>query len=463
MLVVMVYDAPDGCFLYEVAEATDEEIEGIATRAQEARVALRDLPSGELARTIAAFADHIEQASRSFAEQIVLETGRPLLQAKREVDGSVRVLNNYARLSAAPDVQYSATSASARVRGHELYEPLGVALAVTPWNFPLQVAAHKLGAALVARCPVIWKPSPLAAGTAALAARAISMDAMLARFVHVLNGHASTVHRLVASGGVDVVSFTGGLEAGRAVMQSASRRVVPTIMELGGKNANIVFADADIDSAAASSLSGLARNQGASCTACTRILVHESVISEFAAKLVKQADALCVGDPYIDASEAGAVRTSALAQRTLDYSDQAQRSGASALRSPHRVEVRGRSGWYLSPGLIWASSATRAIDDTEVFGPLATIDSFSDDDEAIAKANDASHGLVAGVWTSHLDRAAVMARRLEVGTVFLNHYNRIDNIPLATTGRKISGYGSEGGTSGVRAFQTVKSIHHLVP
>ena len=460
LILMLTYDAPDGAFLAEVRDTDTAGVEAAVSIARAASEHVARATDDEITSLLESLAAAIDERRDTFAKSIVLSTGKPITQARREVDGSISVLRTYSRLVNSPQMAPSVQLHSASVRGYETLEPRGVALLVTPWNFPLQVPAHKIGAAIAARCPVVWKPSPLADEVARLFACAAEDVGIPNDWLQLVHGAAKPVHDAVRRG-VDVISFTGGLQGGRAVAASAAAAPspVPTILELGGRNANIVLADSADMKTAKAVVAGFSRNQGASCTSGVRVLVHESVVDSFATLLGAAIDELVVGDPFDERTTVGAIRTEELAKQIETAVADAIERGAHAIRRLRRVAVQSRHGAYLAPALLQGGDAVRGLERNEVFGPVATVTAFDDIEQAVALANDSEYGLVAGVWSDSVREVNFAVRHLNVGSVFVNHYNRIDNIPLATSGRKASGYGAEGGLSGVRAFQTTKAVH----
>lgn len=454
-------DAPDGKPLYRVADATDSEIGCAIEKAKAARSVFRQQTGQAVSLFLNRISAGISSNSSELVRSIVLETGKPISQALSEVEGSERVLSNYASIARSPSNANVHLNYSEHVQGVEVREPRGVALVVTPWNFPLQVICHKVAAALVARCPVVLKPSPLSVQTAKLFC-AIAKEAGLPdEWLQIIFGGADPVHAAIAQG-VDIVSFTGGASGGQAVARSAASRTIPCILELGGRNPAIVLSDSANDRAASAIVRSIVRNQGASCTSTVRVLVAKSQFDSFCHDLKKAIQSCKVGDPFVSATDVGAIRTSQLRDSIMQVATDTERLGASVIVPPRVVEVSGRTGAYLSPGLFVSSPATRIIEEDEIFGPLATVSSFEDREEALYIANNSPYGLSAAVWSHDPNDIAYFTTHLEYGSVHVNHSSRIENIPLATSGRRMSGYGEEGGTLGVKAFQASKSVHYSV-
>ncbi|MEU6232357.1 aldehyde dehydrogenase family protein [Kitasatospora sp. NPDC047058] len=454
-----VLDAPDARPLYEVPEATDAEIDRAAGLAAGAFRSWRRSTQAERAAVLRGAAARLRERRGELGALLVRETGRVAGQAVREVDGAARILDQYAQVDLAESGRVINRS-SPRVWGVEVAEPLGVAALVSAWNVPLQLAAHKVGAALTAGCTAVLKPSPLAAAAVQGLADALYAAGLPHGVLSVLHGGADTARALLAHPEVRVVSFTGGDAAGREIMAAASDGLKKVVLELGGKSANAVFADAPMDRVVDGLVAGFTRNQGAVCTAATRILIQRQAYDEVVERLSRAVKNLQVGDPYTAGPEIGALRHAELAA-TMDTVLAGSRLQAGVtVTGGERVEVAGRTGSYRAPALITAGrTADVPLARRELFTPVAVVVPFDDEDELVAAVEDSDHGLAAGLWTGDVERAERIWDQLTVGTVYLNSYHRIDAIPLASGGRRASGFGSEGGRRGVEEFMAPKAIH----
>ncbi|MFF8413034.1 aldehyde dehydrogenase family protein [Streptomyces omiyaensis] len=454
-----VLDAPDACPLYEVPEATDADIDRAVGLAAEAFRSWRRSTQSERSAVLRGAAARLRERRRELGAALVRETGRVTDLAIGEVDGAARILDQYAQVDLAESGRV-VNRASSRVWGVEVAEPLGVAALISAWNVPLQLAAHKVGAALAAGCTAVLKPSPLAAAAVQGLADALYAAGLPRGVLSVLHGGADTARSLLARPEVRVVSFTGGDAAGRDIMAAASDGLKKVVLELGGKSANAVFADAPMDRVVDGLVAGFTRNQGAVCTAATRILIQRRVYDEVVERLSRAVKNLRVGDPYTSGPEIGALRHAELAD-TMDtvLAGSRLRAGVT-VTGGERVEVAGRTGSYRAPALIAAERAADVpLARRELFTPVAVVVPFDDEDELVAAVDDSDYGLAAGLWTGDVERAERIWDRLTVGTVYLNSYHRIDAIPLASGGRRASGFGSEGGRRGVEEFMAPKSIH----
>lgn len=452
-----VHDAPDDEYLYDCPEASATELNLALDAATEGFRGWRSSRSTERAEALSGAARLLRARAGEVTPLITRETGKPLRAAEQEVLSAARILDNYA--AAVPvDVHRTVRGYSGRVWGLELCEPAGVAGLITSWNLPVQIAAQKAGAAIAAGCSFILKPSPLAAASPLALVQALVDAGAPAEVCNVLQGGPATAQSLAARDGIAVLSITGSEHTGRDLMRSAATGLTRCVLELGGKNANIVFADADIDAAIAGSVPAIIRNQGAVCTAGSRILVERPLFEEFVSRLAAALDQVVVGDPYEDV-DMGAIRSPALADRIRDAVRSARDHGAVVHTETKPVTVPGRSGAYLRPALVSSVPDDHELWQEELFGPVAAIRPFTDEDEAVRVTNASRFGLAAGVWSRDFDRCERMGSRLEVGTVYLNSYHRIDSVPLASSGRKRSGFGAEGGPTGVAEFLRTKSVH----
>lgn len=455
-----VIDAPDAGVAYSVAWGSPS----VAKLASEA--ALRgfhdwsDVPGPVRADFIVAIAGQLLASAEPLARQIVIESGKPIDLALGEVRAAGKILRQYSAIAGYPADGVVTRSASSAAWGIATREPLGVALLVTPWNLPLQILVHKVGAALAAGCSVVLKPSPLAAGTASLFGDLARRAGVPEGVLNIVNGGREVVHDLIRRSEVAVVSFTGSTSSGRDVLRAAASRPIRSIMELGGKSANIVFEDADLTLAASHCVDAIVRNQGATCTAGSRILVSNRVVGEFKMRLQEALKEIAPSDPWEHGSTLGAVRTPSLAASISSKVEDALSQGASIVAAGGLPKVAGRRGAYLSPIVLERVGSTDPLQEEETFGPVAVLSTFSTDTEAITSANATPYGLAAGIWSADQARVDRVARRLNVGTVYVNHYNRIDSLPLPAGGRGWSGFGAEGGVPGVQEYTALKSLHY---
>jgi acyl-CoA reductase-like NAD-dependent aldehyde dehydrogenase len=454
---VTAFDAPDGVPYARVMQASPETVKNAVATAASGFQTWRRVTSVVRSETLWRVAEALDARKDELANVAVLESGKPWRQALNEVDraaGAFRDFSAFAR--AASDSAH--TQYSKRVIAIEQWEPLGPAAVICTWNFPLQITAIKIASALAAGCSVVVKTSPRAPLGPMCIVEACLAAGVPEPAVAVLHGGAELAAALAGSSGIRVITATGGTRAGVSLMQAAAPNLTKLILELGGKSANIVFDDADIDSAAAGAVAGFVRNQGATCTAATRILVQERIARDFTDALIERLKAVVVGDPW-ESVDIGATRDAALAVLIEEAVDAACRRGARCLLSGGRVAVRTRRGVYLGPSLIDCVQSDDPLLVTETFGPAATVQTFRTASEAVQLANATPYGLATGVWSADWDQLRGVAEQLDCGTVYFNSYHRIDGNPATTSGRKASGFGAEGGMPGLREFQQVKALH----
>ncbi len=336
-------------------------------------------------------------------------------------------------------------------------EPFGVVGCITAWNSPLLIAIWKIAPALAAGNTVVVKPSEHAS-VSTLALAEVFADLLPPGVLNVVTGFGDRCGEpLVGHEDVRMVSFTGSVPGGRKVAEVASRTVTPTVMELGGKSPQIVFADVDLDDAAHGVAMGLFPPAGQSCVAGSRLIVHRSIQDELVERIATVAASARLGAPTDPATQIGPLANEPHFRRVLESIARAEREGARRVLGGSPVTPEGTCGWFVEPTIFVDVDSASDLFREEVFGPVLAVVPFDDEDEAIALANDTSYGLAAGIWTDDQLKAMRVADAIEAGTVYVNNYfTSATQSPVG--GYKQSGYGRENGTAALDAFLQIKSV-----
>ncbi len=338
-------------------------------------------------------------------------------------------------------------------------EPLGVVAAITPWNSPLLLAAWKLAPALAAGNTIVWKPSEYSSVSALEFGELFAKAGFPPGVVNIVTGFGNEVGEpLITHADIAKVAFTGGDKTGEHVYQLAAKGIKKVTLELGGKSANIVFDDAEIDDAVKGVVSGIFAATGQTCIAGSRALIHRPIHDQFVEKLLALAKTAKMGNPLELTTQVGPVTTRPQYEKVLDYIRIAKEEGAqTALGGEPAKRPECGSGWFVEPTVFTNVHPKMRIANEEVFGPVLSVIPFEDEDEAVRIANGTIYGLAAGVWTTSIRRAISMSERLEAGTVWVNTYRAVSYMsPFG--GYKRSGIGRESGMEAIREYLQTKSV-----
>ncbi|MDQ2064949.1 aldehyde dehydrogenase family protein [Xinfangfangia sp. CPCC 101601] len=402
-------------------------------------------------------ADLIEKNVERLALLETLESGKPISQSRGEC-GGVADLWRYAASLARTSHGDSHNNLGEDMLAMVMKEPIGVVSIITPWNFPFWILGQKLPYALAAGCTCVVKPSEMTPSTTAILGEILNEAGMPAGVVNIVLGLGQPVGALMAEHpSVDMVTFTGSTAVGRSITAAASGTLKKVALELGGKNPQVIFPDADLESAADAVTFGVYFNVGQCCNAGSRIIVHEDIAEAFTARVMELSRKVAFGDPLDPRTQVGAIVTPAHQQKIDGFVQAAKADGAKIAMGGGALSVPGLTGEFYQPTVITGVRPEMAIARDEVFGPVLSVLTFRTLDEAIRLTNDASYGLSAGVWSENVHTCLEFARRAQAGTVWTNTW--MDGFAeVSFGGMKQSGLGRENGRYGMEEFLEVKSL-----
>ena len=436
--------------LAEVPRAGVEDVDAAVQAARAALPSWRAVAPGQRARVLYAIAENIAAHAEELAVLEARNAGKAISDARGEME---MVKDTFRYYAGAPERLLGDTIPVAGGQAFTVREPVGVVGLITPWNFPLAIASWKLAPALAAGNTVVLKPAELTPLTALRFAE-LALEAGLPEgVVNVVVGPGRTCGaRLVEHPGVEKIAFTGSTEVGRSIAEGAAATIKRVTLELGGKSANIIFADADLEAAAAAAPLAVFGNAGQDCCARSRILVQAEAMEPFMAALEQSVKALRVGDPLDEATQMGPL-ISAGQRATV----------ASFLEDGAPVAFRGSApegpGFWFAPTVLAPVEASARVAREEVFGPIAAVIPFRDEAEAIALANDTIYGLSGSIWTRDGARALRVARAVETGVLSINSNSSV-RVTTPFGGFKQSGYGRELGPHALEAYTEIKTIFY---
>jgi betaine-aldehyde dehydrogenase len=431
----------------EIEAASSEQTDAAVAKAKDAFPAWRAVAPADRARLLRRLAALVDEHGEELARIESRNVGKPIAGARGEVGMVSEVLYYYA---GAIDKHFGETIPVAGGVDLTFREPLGVVGLIVPWNFPLNIASWKLGPALACGNTVVLKPAELTP-LSALRLGELALEAGIPEgVINILPGKGSVVGtRLVEHPDVAKIGFTGSTEVGQEVMRGAAGTIKRVTLELGGKSANVVFADADLERAAAAAPYAVFDNAGQDCCARSRILVEASVYDRFAELLVQATRGLRVGDPEDDATEMGPLVSAAQRESVASFVD-----GEPLFRGE---APNGRGFWF--PATLVEARPGDRIAREEVFGPVAALIPFADEAEAIRIANDSDYGLSGSIWTENGGRALRVARAIETGVLSINSNSSVrPSTPFG--GFKRSGFGRELGMHGLAGYSEVKNVFY---
>ncbi|HEX8108660.1 MAG TPA: aldehyde dehydrogenase family protein [Kofleriaceae bacterium] len=447
----------DGEKLADVAEARAEDVDRAVDAAARAFPAWSRTAPSERGRLLFALASAVEANAARLAELESRDTGHPIRDsANLDVPRTVLGFRYFAGM--ADKIEGSVIPVDPGFLNYVEREPLGVVGQIVPWNFPLMFTSWKLGPALAAGNTVVLKPAELTPLSSLAIAELVREVGFPPGVVNIIPGYGATAgQRLAEHDRVAKLSFTGSTATGRKLVAASAGNLKKLQLELGGKGPNIVFDDAELDAAVAGSAFALFHNQGQACIAGTRILLHAAIADRFLDAFLALARSIRLGDPLDKRTEMGPLTSRLHQERVLGYCEIARREGGEFLiggKAPSDPALA--RGCFVEPTLVRAAPHHTVCRD-EVFGPFATVTTFSDEDEAIRIANDTRYGLGAGLWTRDVKRAHRVAKAIRSGMVWVNCYKRVHpGSPFGGVGE--SGYGREMGFEVMREYTQPKSV-----
>ena len=412
---------------------------------------------GALLGTVASL---LERDREHIARIETLDTGKTLRESRIDIDDVVAVFRYYAGLADKDDGRVIATR-NPDVLSTVVYEPVGVCALIAPWNYPLLQVSWKIAPALAAGCTVVIKPSELTPLSTIRLTELLAEAQIPAGAVNLVLGTGAVVGAaLVESPDLDLISFTGGISTGAQIMRAAAENITRVALELGGKNTNLVFADAAFDAAVDYALAAAFLHSGQVCSAGARLLVQDELHDAFLAALVERAARIRLGNGLDERSEVGPLVSGQHLSKIERYVEIGRAEGARLILGGRRPQEPAlRAGFFYPPTVFADCTPDMRIVREEIFGPVLTVERFSTEDEAVQHANATDYGLAGAVWTQDVARGRRVAQRLRLGTVWINDYHPY--LPQAEWGGfKRSGIGRELGLAGLAEYREAKHIYH---
>jgi len=438
-----------------IAEGSEADVDLAVAAARRAfEGPWRNMRASERGHILMRWADLLNRHAAEIAELESLDAGKPISAVLRQdFPAAIDTLTYYAGW--ADKIGGDVVNARNDALTYTVREPVGVVAAIVPWNFPLMIGMWKLAPALACGCTIVMKPAELTS-LSALRIGELALEAGLPPGVlNIVTGPGRVVgDALVNHPDVDKVTFTGSPGVGRGIMRGAAGNFKRVSLELGGKSANVIFDDADIEAASKAAAAGIFFNAGQVCSAGSRVLVQEKVYDEVVERLAVRANALRIGDPADRATTLGPVISEKQMKSILDYVDIGRKEGALLITGGERV---GDRGYFISPAVFANVRHEMRISQEEIFGPVVSVIKFKDEADALRIANGTAYSLAAGVWSRDMGRVQRFAKRARAGTVWINTYGYTD-VRLPWGGERDSGLGREHGTAAIDNFTEPKAV-----
>ncbi len=453
-----VYNPHDGSVITHIASAGAADIDLAVAAAKRAFPAWARTPADQRGLLLLRLADRIEEAAEELAQLESLDTGHPIRDSRvLDVPRTAACFRYFGGI--ADKITGSVNPVDAGFLNYVRREPIGVIGQIVPWNFPLMFTSWKLAPALAAGNTVVMKPSEITPLTSLRIAELMAEVGFPAGTVNVLPGLGETAGQQLAEH-MDVakIAFTGSTATGRRIVEASRGNLKRIQLELGGKGANIVFDDADIDAAINGALWASFHNQGQACIAGSRLMLHHSIADTFLERYITLVKSIRVGNPLDPNTEMGPLTSDLHRKRVLEYTDIARQQGATILAGGDvPTDSNLQSGYYVAPTVVEVKTPQDRVAQEEVFGPFVTVMRFKDDQDALAIANGTNYGLGGGLWTKDLTRAHRFSAELRVGMCWINCYKRVHPAsPFGGVGQ--SGYGREMGFEVMNDYTEARSV-----
>jgi aminomuconate-semialdehyde/2-hydroxymuconate-6-semialdehyde dehydrogenase len=444
----------------QVADSDGRDVEAAVAAAERAFADWSIKPASERSRFLLRIADLIERDLEKFARAESVDTGKPLSLARRlDIPRAIANFRFFATAILHTETEAHITDNIAF--NYTLRQPRGIAGLISPWNLPLYLLSWKIAPAIAVGNTAIAKPSELTPMTAYMLCEIVREAGLPNGVLNVVHGTGPNVGALItAHPKINTISFTGGTVTGRKVAESSAPLFKKVSLELGGKNPNVVFADADLDAAIAGSVRSSFANQGQVCLCGSRVFVERSAYKDFVERFIEKASQLKMGDPLDEKTEQGAIASKTQLDKIKLYVDLAQKEGGKIAlggKAPEPVNERCRDGYFFQPTVITGLPVSCRTNREEIFGPVVTVTPFADEEEVINYANDCDYGLASSIWTQNLNRAHRMAEQINTGTVWVNCW-LVRDLRVPFGGMKQSGVGREGGEEALRFFTEPKNV-----
>jgi aminomuconate-semialdehyde/2-hydroxymuconate-6-semialdehyde dehydrogenase len=444
----------------QVADSDSRDVDLAVAAAEKAFADWSRKSAAERSCILLRIADLIERDLEKFARTESIDTGKPLSLA-RGLDIPRAVANFRFFATAILHTESEAHITDNVAFNYTLRQPRGITGLISPWNLPLYLMSWKIAPAIAVGNTAIAKPSELTPMTAYLLCEICREAGLPNGVLNVVHGTGPNVGgAITAHPKINTISFTGGTVTGRKVAEACAPLFKKVSLELGGKNPNIIFADADLDAAIAGSVRSSFANQGQVCLCGSRVFVERSAYKDFVDRFVKKASQLKSGDPLEETTDQGAIVSKTQLDKVKFYVDLAQKEGGKIVlggSTPKSVNERCQSGYFFQPTVITDLPVSCRVNREEIFGPVITITPFDNEEEVIGYANDTDYGLASSLWTQNLNRAHRVAEKIHTGTVWVNCW-LVRDLRVPFGGMKASGVGREGGEEALRFFTEAKNV-----